>query len=121
MPSPRTYHRYSNTSGALHRWLRVSEEGGEAPVVTTGVTDSRPHAEPDLPRLASWLNEDHLQAWWRDPSDLERVQATYLPHSIHREEPTEVFVITLGCRRVQASMHVVGAGEWSQVGRHSTG
>jgi hypothetical protein len=32
-----------------------------------------------------------------DPSDLERVQAKYLPR-IHDEEPTEVLVITLGRR-----------------------
>lgn len=61
--------------------------------------DFRPLAESDLPRLAGWLKADHVQEWWRDPSEFERVQAKYLPR-IHDEEPTEVFVITLGAEDI---------------------
>lgn len=53
----------------------------------------RPLGETDLPGLAGWLNEDHVREWWRDGSDLEQLRTKYLPR-IHREEPTEVFVIT---------------------------
>lgn len=46
----------------------------------------------DLPQVARWLREDHVQRWWKDPSAPDAVEAKYLPR-IHGEEPTEVFVI----------------------------
>lgn len=42
--------------------------------------------------MSRWLATPHVREWWRDLSDLEAVQAKYLPR-IRREEPTEVFVI----------------------------
>lgn len=48
--------------------------------------------EGDLPIVAAWLREAHVQAWWRDPSAPDHVEQKYLPR-IRGEEPTEMFII----------------------------
>jgi aminoglycoside 6'-N-acetyltransferase len=52
----------------------------------------RPLTRDDLPRLSQWLAEPHVARWWRDPSDLPSVEASYLP-CIDGTDPAEVFVI----------------------------
>jgi len=59
----------------------------------------RPLAETDLPTVARWLEQDHVKAWWRDPSTLAAVEAHYLP-AIRGEEPTDLFVVVDGTRDV---------------------
>ena len=48
--------------------------------------------ERDVPVVARWLAEDHVRAWWRDPSDVSHVREKYLPR-IGGDEPTEVFIV----------------------------
>ncbi len=48
--------------------------------------------EDDLPLVATWLAEEHLQRWWRDPSAPLQVEEKYIPR-ISGAEPTEMFVI----------------------------
>lgn len=48
--------------------------------------------EEDLPLVASWLAEEHVQRWWRDPSAPLQVEEKYRPR-IRGGEPTEMFVI----------------------------
>jgi len=52
----------------------------------------RPLTREDLPRLSRWLAEPHVAHWWRDPSDLASVRASYLP-CIDGTDPAEVFII----------------------------
>ncbi|HEY2673631.1 MAG TPA: GNAT family N-acetyltransferase [Rugosimonospora sp.] len=59
----------------------------------------RPLTRDDLPRVARWLAEPHVAAWWHDPSDLAAVQARYLP-CITGADPTEVFVMVVEGRAV---------------------
>jgi aminoglycoside 6'-N-acetyltransferase len=60
--------------------------------VTVNAPTVRPLTRDDLPRLSQWLAEPHVAKWWRDPSDLASVEASYLP-CIDGTDPTEVFVI----------------------------
>lgn len=55
-------------------------------------TSFRAMTEADLPLVAAWLREEHVQRWWQDPSAPERVEAKYLPR-IRGEEPTEMMII----------------------------
>lgn len=48
--------------------------------------------EDDLALVATWLAEDHVQRWWRDPSAPQQVEEKYLPR-LRGVEPTEMFVI----------------------------
>jgi len=48
--------------------------------------------EEDLPLVATWLAEEHVQRWWRDPSAPLQVEEKYLPR-ISGAESTEMFVI----------------------------
>jgi aminoglycoside 6'-N-acetyltransferase len=48
--------------------------------------------EEDLALLATWLAEEHVQRWWRDPSAPQHVEEKYLPR-LRGAEPTEMFVI----------------------------
>jgi aminoglycoside 6'-N-acetyltransferase len=48
--------------------------------------------ERDLPMLADWLREEHVQQWWKDPDAADDVVAHYLPR-ILGIDPTEMFVI----------------------------
>lgn len=46
----------------------------------------------DLPTVARWLREEHVQRWWKDPSAADQVEQKYLP-SINGLEPTEMMII----------------------------
>lgn len=46
----------------------------------------------DFATLSAWLASPHVAAWWRDPSDLESIEADYGP-TIDGADPTEVFVV----------------------------
>ncbi|MFZ6005042.1 MAG: GNAT family N-acetyltransferase [Actinomycetota bacterium] len=48
--------------------------------------------EADLPLVATWLREPHVQRWWNDPSAPDRVEEKYLPR-IRGEEATEMLVV----------------------------
>ena len=48
--------------------------------------------EADLPLVATWLAEPHLQRWWRDPRASDRVEEKYRPR-LEGAEPTEMFTI----------------------------
>jgi aminoglycoside 6'-N-acetyltransferase len=52
----------------------------------------RPMVVADLPMLADWLREEHVQLWWKDPTAPDNVEAHYLPR-ITGLDPTEMFVI----------------------------
>jgi aminoglycoside 6'-N-acetyltransferase len=52
----------------------------------------RPVREADLPRLAGWLGQPHVAAWWCEPSDLAQVREKYLP-CLDGRDPTELFLI----------------------------
>ena len=52
----------------------------------------RPLTRDDLPQLSRWLAEPHVAEWWRDPSDLASVEASYVP-CIDGTDPAEAFVI----------------------------
>lgn len=72
--------------------------------MTTGAQDEpairlRPLTAADLPAVSEWLGTRHVRQWWRDPADLEAVEAKYLPR-IRGDEPTEVYVIECGDRSV---------------------
>jgi aminoglycoside 6'-N-acetyltransferase len=56
--------------------------------------DFRPLVEPDLPRVARWLRQKHVQEWWKDPRAPEKVREKYLPR-ILGQDPTDMFVILL--------------------------
>ena len=45
--------------------------------------------------MSQWLQADHVRRWWRDPADLAAVQAKYRPR-ISGDEPTEVFIVSVG-------------------------
>ena len=51
----------------------------------------RPLQQSDLPLLAEWLRRPHVAQWWREPSDLPAVEATYGP-MVDRSDPTEGFI-----------------------------
>ena len=51
----------------------------------------RPLDRSDLPLLAEWLGRPHVARWWREPSDLATVEATYGP-LIDGSDPTEGFI-----------------------------
>lgn len=55
-------------------------------------TSFRSMTEGDLPLVAAWLSEEHVQQWWKDPSAPENVEAKYLPR-INGVEPTEMMII----------------------------
>jgi RimJ/RimL family protein N-acetyltransferase len=59
----------------------------------------RPLEEADLGAVSQWLAAPHVREWWRDPPDLEAVEAKYLPR-IRGDEPTEVFVIECDGRSI---------------------
>jgi RimJ/RimL family protein N-acetyltransferase len=57
----------------------------------------RPLTGADLVQLSRWLAAPHVTQWWRDPADLQSVQAEYQP-SIDGDDPTEVFIIEVAGR-----------------------
>ncbi len=52
----------------------------------------RPVERRDIPLLALWLGRPHVERWWREPADLETVEATYGP-MIDGGDPTEGFIV----------------------------
>lgn len=52
----------------------------------------RAMTEADLPLVAAWLREEHVQLWWNDPAAADGVEEKYLPR-IRGDEPTEMFVV----------------------------
>lgn len=66
--------------------MGTQSEGGPA-------VGFRPLTEADLPVVARWLREEHVQEWWKDPSAPERVQEKYLPR-ILGNDPTDMYVVT---------------------------
>lgn len=52
----------------------------------------RPLTEIDLPLVARWLREDHVQEWWKDPSAPAQVREKYLPRIVG-DDPTHMYVI----------------------------
>jgi len=52
-----------------------------------------PVTEGDLPLVAAWLREEHVQQWWKNPSAPDNDEAMFLPR-IHGVEPTEMLIIT---------------------------
>ena len=55
----------------------------------------RPLAAGDLPLLARWLAEPHVERFYRERSDLPSVRHRYLP-AIRGEDPTDLFMIVFG-------------------------
>jgi aminoglycoside 6'-N-acetyltransferase len=55
--------------------------------------------EQDLPMLADWLREEHVQQWWKDPKAADDVEADYLPR-ILGVDPTEMFVMVWEARDI---------------------
>lgn len=53
----------------------------------------------DLPLVARWLGREHVQRWWREPSDLGSVERNYGP-LLSGSDPTEAFVVRLGGRPI---------------------
>jgi aminoglycoside 6'-N-acetyltransferase len=51
----------------------------------------RPLQPSDLPLLAQWLSRPHVQQWWREPADIETVEAHYGP-MIDEDDPTDAFI-----------------------------
>ncbi len=76
----------AKTAGAA-----ASARGHNASVTVNALT-VRPLTRDDLPQLSRWLAEPHVAEWWRDPSDLASVEASYVP-CIDGTDPAEVFVI----------------------------
>ena len=54
----------------------------------------RPLRAEDLAVLETWLSTPHVQRWWPERSDAQRIRATYLP-AIEGDDPTEMFVVVL--------------------------
>jgi RimJ/RimL family protein N-acetyltransferase len=66
-----------------------------APINSTGEWPAvafRSLTEADLPAVARWLREVHVQEWWKDPSAPERVREKYLPR-ILGNDPTDMYVV----------------------------
>lgn len=74
----------------------------------------RPLRAEDLPRVARWLATDHVRRWWLDPSDLDAVEAKYLP-CIRGDDPTAIFLIISGDTPVGLiqSYRLVDEPDWS--------
>ncbi len=52
----------------------------------------RPLQSSDLALLAHWLSRPHVQRWWREPADIETVEARYGP-MIGGSDPTDGFIV----------------------------
>ncbi|MET0421014.1 MAG: GNAT family N-acetyltransferase, partial [Acidimicrobiia bacterium] len=52
-------------------------------------------SEDDFPALATWVQAEHVQEWWRDDGSLDAVREQYGP-CVTGIDPTEVFVIVSG-------------------------
>ncbi len=56
-------------------------------------------AREDFPNIQRWLRTQHVGRWWRDPSDLDSIEAHYGP-CIDRTDPTRVYIIGLDARDI---------------------
>ncbi|GAA5197176.1 GNAT family N-acetyltransferase [Rugosimonospora acidiphila] len=72
----------------------MADEAAEAPPADVSL---RPLVAEDLPRVAEWLAEPHVAAWWKEPSEFAAVRDRYLP-CVTGEDPTEIFVIEVKAR-----------------------
>ncbi|MBV8951173.1 MAG: GNAT family N-acetyltransferase [Actinobacteria bacterium] len=52
----------------------------------------RPLRRRDFALLGSWLAAPHVFEWWREPSEMEAIEARYGP-CVDGADPTEVFVV----------------------------
>ena len=59
----------------------------------------RPLSRDDLPMLARWLAQPHVQRWWQHASAPEAVEADFGP-SVDGADPTEVLIVAEGGRPV---------------------
>lgn len=77
----------------------------------------RPMRRSDLPLLARWLAQPHVERWWSgEPQDLEAVEAKYGP-CIDGEDPTELFVVEEAGRPVGMIQRyrIADHPEWASV------
>jgi aminoglycoside 6'-N-acetyltransferase len=58
-----------------------------------------PLRSSDLPSLAAWLAQPHVERWWREPSDLIAVELSYGPLA-EGLDPTEGFIVYFGDRPI---------------------
>ncbi len=58
-----------------------------------------PLRSSDLPSLATWFAQPHVERWWREPSDLVTVEQTYgrLAQGL---DPTEGFIVHFNDRPI---------------------
>jgi aminoglycoside 6'-N-acetyltransferase len=85
------------TTTGTYRSRRADDRGDDVAVTDAAHESSvrfRPLEEGDLPTVSSWLANEHVRAWWKDPADIDAVRAKYLPR-IRGDEPTEVFVASM--------------------------
>jgi len=59
----------------------------------------RPLTRDDFTTLSRWFSAPHVEPSWREPVDLDAIEARYGP-SVDRTDPTEVFVIERGGRAI---------------------
>jgi len=52
----------------------------------------RPLTRSDFGTLSRWFSAPHVQPWWREPADLDAIEARYGP-PVDGKDPTEVFVV----------------------------
>ena len=53
----------------------------------------------DLPSLAAWFAQPHVERWWREPSDLVTVEQSYGPLA-QGLDPTEGFIVHFNDRPI---------------------
>ncbi len=53
----------------------------------------------DLPSLAAWFAQPHVERWWREPSDLVTVEQSYGPLA-EGLDPTEGFIVHFSDRPI---------------------
>jgi len=54
----------------------------------------RPLGRADFPLLSTWFAAPHVAPWWKEPSDLDGVEARYGP-VVDGIDATEVRIVTL--------------------------
>lgn len=72
----------------------------------------RPLTRGDFSLLAAWLSRPHVEPWWREPYDLDSIEARYGP-CVDGIDPTELHVILL-------DGHPVGFLQWYRVADNPT-
>jgi aminoglycoside 6'-N-acetyltransferase len=84
-----------NIPGGRHRRLQTSGVGHSGGMAVA----LRPLERGDLPLLALWLGRPHVEKWWREPADLETVEARYGP-MINGSDSTDGFIVMSGGRPI---------------------